>query len=264
MKSKQVWRWIAFGALFMTACILSVIPIRYSSDARMNAMLRTLIPLLFSLPIAVAFLYGERKGLFARPVQIVWMVVALAVALNNLPWLSWLNGDCTFALVAKGTGAVFLLYCLAVGLFEEIVFRGLLFPCLIEAFSKTKKGLVMAFVISSVLFGVAHLGNLFVGAGIGDTLLQTVYSTLIGGLCAFVLLKTKNIVCPSLIHILYNFCGLLFDGKVGLGTGIPFYLPTLILTVVVGLLAGIIVIIALFSYTDQERKELYERMGISA
>lgn len=264
MKSKKVCHWIAFGALFAASCVLSVIPIEYSSDVRLNAMLRTFIPLLFALPVAVAFLYGERKGLFARPVRIAWLTLALVVALNNLPWLCWLNGSCSFARVKKGTVAVFLLYCVAVGLFEEIVFRGLIFSYLIEAFSKTKKGLIVAFTVSSVLFGVLHLSNLFGGAGIGDTLLQTVYSTLIGGLCAFVLLKTKNIVCPSLIHFLYNFCGLLFDGRVGLGNGIPYHLPTFILNVVVGLLVGITVVVSLFSYTDQERNELYERMGISA
>jgi membrane protease YdiL (CAAX protease family) len=156
---------------------------------------------------------------------------------------------------------LFALYCIAIGLFEEIVFRGILFSVLAGYFSSDKKGLWKTFVISSVIFGGAHLFNLFYGAGLGGTLLQALYTTLTGSLFAFAFIKTKNILVPAIIHGVYNFCGLLLSEQ-GLGAGAVLDLGTGITMAIVGVVIGVFVLYSMYKHPEQERVELYRRLNI--
>ena len=153
------------------------------------------------------------------------------------------------------------LYCMSVGLLEEFVFRGLIFSTLAGVFPNTKKGLLQTFFLSSCLFGFVHLLNIFAGAGVGETLLQVGYSILTGGLFAFVLIKTKNLLCCAGVHAIYNFCGLLLSEQ-GLGSGVVFDLPTVIVTALLAVITTVMVLYQLFHLQDAERSVLYKRLGV--
>jgi membrane protease YdiL (CAAX protease family) len=97
-------------------------------------------------------------------------------------------------------------------------------------------------VISSAVFALVHLLNLFAGAGIGSVILQVGYSFLIGGMCSVVLVKTKNIWYCVILHAVYNFAG----GVVPeCGGGEIWDTPTIILTAVVAVLVAVYVIFML-------------------
>ena len=151
-------------------------------------------------------------------------------------------------------------YCLLVGLFEECVFRGVIFSLLAGVLPKNRKGFILTFVLSSVVFGVAHLLN---GFSVG-TLVQVAYTILTGGLFAFCLIKTKNVLCCAAVHATYNFCGLLFGESkaMGLGTGVVFDLGTVITMLVVSVLVGIFVLWKVISYPEKERVELYQKLSV--
>lgn len=253
-----------FAFCLLGIAVFSFIPINASSNARINTMLKGLIPLAFALPLAIWFVWTDRRGLYSRPVLIVWLTPCLLVALNNFPWLSWINGKCSFIPLGVGDVLLFATYCLCVSAFEELVFRGVVFSCLIEKFPKNKRGIIYAVLVSAAVFGLAHLANLLSGAGLVSTLVQVGYTTLLGGLFAFALVKVKNIFAPITVHFVYNFCGLLFDESVGLGYGVIWNVPSVIITAVIGVGVGIVVLIAVFRISDKERRNLYERMGISA
>jgi membrane protease YdiL (CAAX protease family) len=160
-----------------------------------------------------------------------------------------------------GFGFVGALLVIAVlpAIFEEIIFRGIVFSVLADRFSKNKKGFLKTYVISSVIFGLAHLFN---GFSFG-TVLQVGYTVLTGGLFAFCLIMTKNILCCALVHGIYNFCGLLFDHVQGLGNGVVFDLGTVITMAVISVVVGIFVLYKVYHYPDEERKDLYARLGIA-
>ena len=103
--------------------------------------------------------------------------------------------------------------------------------------------------------------NIFSGANVGATFLQSCYSTLTGALFAFVLIKTKNVMLCALTHGLYNFCGLLFSAEQGLGAGVVFDIPTALTMLIVSLIVFVIALIAFIKYKDEERIELYGRLG---
>ena len=109
-----------------------------------------------------------------------------------------------------------------------------------------------------------HILNLFAGAGFGPTMLQVGYSTLTGGLFAFALMKTKNVLIPALIHAVYNFCGLLYTSTVGLGTGSILDFPTVMTMLIVCVVTGGFVAYKVLKYPEEERRELYSRLGFGA
>ena len=85
---------------------------------------------------------------------------ALLVALNNLPFLSILSGE------AKVFGAwwqllILLCECMAVAFFEEMTFRSFVMLTVMEKRRGSIKQIFMSIIISSAIFGLVHLVNLF-------------------------------------------------------------------------------------------------------
>lgn len=86
-----------------------------------------------------------------------------------------------------------------------------------------------------------HLVNLLGGAGIGSVALQIGYSFLIGAMCAVALLITESLFVPISLHFIFNAGGLLVEE---LGAGDIVNLPTVILTLVIGVLVGTYILYA--------------------
>ncbi len=174
------------------------------------------------------------------------------IAVNNFPFLSVLMGEASLA-GAHASGYVrYALFCLSVGLFEEFAFRGCAFTIALEQTKKMKSPplrVLVASVISSAIFGLVHLTNLFAGASVGGTLLQVGYSFLIGGMCSIMLVKTGNIWYCALCHAIYNFAG----GVVPeLGSGTLWTVPTVILTAVVAVIVTVYAFAVLFRVSAEE------------
>lgn len=151
------------------------------------------------------------------------------VVVNNMPILSMLWGDAYIVHSAPVYWVWFALECLAIGLFEELAFRGVIFLMFAEKRHATRKGLFWSLILTSAVFGGVHLINVFMGAGIGGVILQIGYSFLIGAMCSVVLLKTRNIWLCVLLHAIYDFSGTLMPT---LGAGTWWDTPTVIFTAV--------------------------------
>ena len=137
---------------------------------------------------------------------VLFSLPALVIAVNNFPWVSLLSKDVSVSVEPRGF-AMLALECLLIGIFEETAFRGIITLTILERFGKTKKQVFLVVVLTSAVFGVAHVFNLFAGAGLLPTLQQIGYSFLIGGMCSLILLKTRSLPLCIVIHALYDFCG---------------------------------------------------------
>ncbi len=213
-----------------------------------------------SVAVILLLLRGGSK-LFGKPTKLWALIPCLIIAIDNFPFAAYFADKMELTHTNVSHFLLFGSYCLLVGLFEEIIFRGIVFAVLANRFKKTKKGFLLTYLLSSALFGATHLLNLFAGAGVGPTLLQVGYSTLTGGLFAFALIKTKNVLIPAFIHALYNFCGLLFTSTVGLGTGSVLDFPTAMTMLAVCVPVGLFVVYKVWKYPETERIELYSRLG---
>ncbi len=178
----------------------------------------------------------------------------VAVAVNNAPLVGLISGE--VSVHAGGVSVLlFALYCASVGLFEEIVFRGIVFPLVLRKMGSTRKGIFWSVIISSALFGAIHVVNFFSSAP-GAVVLQIGYSFLIGAMCAMVMLLCRNVFACAALHAGFNFAGLIADE---LGTGQVWNAVNITLTAVVGVLAllyGVFVMVKIVR-PDEKLKLLY-------
>lgn len=101
---------------------------------------------------------------------------------------------------------LFMISTLAVGIVEELIFRGTLFPLFIKAFKNHKKSMLIAAILSNLIFGVVHFVNIFKQPEniIGITS-QVFFALAIGVFFCGLMARTENILIPSFIHALINF-----------------------------------------------------------
>ncbi len=239
--------------------LLDFVKISYSDDDFYNRMVSKIVQQCCGSLAAICIMLRMNIRLFGKVEHWIYLLPCLIIAIDNFQFSSYFNGRMELARTKPVEVILFIGYCLSIGLFEELVFRGIIFSVLADYFSKDKKGFLKTYVISSVIFGISHLFN---GFSVG-TLLQVAYTTLTGGLFAFCLIKTKNVFCCAFIHGLYNFCGLLFD-KQGLGMGVVFDVGTVITMLVVSVAVGVFVLYKTWKYSDEERKHLYDKLGVRA
>ncbi len=161
--------------------------------------------------------------------SLLFILPPLAVVVNNMPILSLLSGDAYLVHDEPVYLIVFALECIAIGLFEEAAFRGVILLMFAERRYRTRGGLLVSILLTSAVFGLVHLVNVLAGAGIGAVMQQIGYSFLIGAMCSVVLLKTRNIWLCVLLHAIYDFCGSLVPT---LGDGHWWDTPTVVITVV--------------------------------
>ncbi len=188
---------------------------------------------------------------FSRIIDYVAVLPALLVAVNNFPFVSYLMGDCSLAEGGLKLFA-FTVWCVGVGVFEETAFRGVIFPlCLVlikkwrgKNGKKTDRPVFWTVVLSSAVFALTHLVNLLNG-NIGGTFLQVGYTFLIGAMCGISLAKTGNLFFSMLLHVIYNFGGMIMDGAY-CGSGVMWTWPQIIFTAVIGVIAGAYLIVVAF------------------
>lgn len=92
----------------------------------------------------------------------------------------------------------YIISMIAVGIIEELIFRGFLFKTLIKENVKT------AILISSLTFGMGHIINLLNGAELFATLLQICYACAGGYLFTVIFYKTESLYPCIITHCLIN------------------------------------------------------------
>ena len=252
---RAIIEWAIIVILFSISIILQFLPIRYAKNAFIHDKLTKIIPQMCGAIAGLMLLIRLKFRLFQKPENALYLLPCLLVAINNFQFSAYFHGEMEIVYTKPFAFILFALECIFVGLLEECIFRGVLFALLMQYLPKNKKGFLGVYFISSVSFGLAHLLNGF------GAILQVGYSILTGGLFAFCLMKTKNILCPAFIHALFNFCGMLFD-KQGLGNGVVFDVGTIISMLVVGLAVGIFVLYKVLTYPEIERCALYKKFSI--
>ncbi|GAA2305213.1 CPBP family intramembrane metalloprotease [Glycomyces scopariae] len=131
-------------------------------------------------------------------VRLAWFPALIVVVLFVLQLMqSPLTDDLKW--MGLGVPNVFM-----IGFFEEALTRGLvLFPMLV-AWRSRPNGVMRAVLISSLLFGLAHLINLFSGASLGPTLVQVGYAFGFGVGFAALLLRTNTMWIGIVLHALVD------------------------------------------------------------
>ena len=213
-------------------------PVTILQDALANQLLcgfisRIGISLLFGW---LLFNYGGRYLMvFNRdfPRMLLWALPCFMVALVNFPYSAIITGEASIARI--DLMGLYILYVVGVAILEELIFRGSLVILLSDLLRNKKHKPLFVALIGAAIFSLFHLTNLFIGGDVGFTLLQCLYTFLIGGMLMVTIMKTKNIWLCILIHALFDFGGLLI---IQIGMGNPWDLVFWILTIVSGVLCA--------------------------
>lgn len=141
----------------------------------------------FSLEI-----YGLRSLRGVNTKGLLWFTPLVLVGI--LPLVAGLDQDISVSHLLALAGSM-----LVFSINEELYFRGLILRVLMQ------KGIGVALVISSLFFGLAHLGSLVLGKSLGHTLALVTYSILFAFVCAQITLITRSLIVPIVWHFLHNF-----------------------------------------------------------
>lgn len=258
---KKIGRKTAIATVAVCALVIAFfefVPVTFYPDAKLSEIIKmTVTRGLCSAMFVVLMLYLDYKvhcfKKFGR--ALLFALPCFAVVINNLPIIAIATGE-AYLTSPEWYMIWFALECIFIGIFEEAAFRGALFLILLEKRRSSTKQIFWVTVGSSAIFGGIHLLNLMAGGGFGPTMLQVGYSFLIGGMCAVVLLRTRNIWICALLHAIYDFCGFLMPT---LGAGKWWDTPTVIITVVLALATAVYMVVALLKTTPEHVEEIFAR-----
>ncbi|AUD62174.1 hypothetical protein BK010_00615 [Tenericutes bacterium MO-XQ] len=223
-------------ALIALMIFISFIDIPFVSDAQdqviiSNILVRSIggfIVVYWMIILGYAWLFKFHKGFQA----FIIMIPGFLISINNFPIIAFLDDRASLTAPLYRV-FLFFLECLSVGFFEEVIFRVVLLIFLLKTFSKLKMNLIFSIVLSSLIFALSHIFNLFSGASYSDTFLQIGYSFLVGMMWAVMFLKTKNIWLTILLHATFNFFGQVMFYLGDVSYRYDFY--TVIITIILGL-----------------------------
>lgn len=228
----------------------------YSADERTNTLCKSIVfHLLGSAVFAVLLAFLDYKPFHRPDARSILTVVlpCLLVVVNNMPLIALWTGEAT--VTRPALVPLFLLDCLLIGAFEEIAFRGTLFLTILKNRRASTKEIFWVAALTSAVFGLSHLANLFEGAGIGATLLQVGYSFLIGGMCSIVLIKTGNLLICILLHAIFDVGGGFLSV---LGTGNQWNAPTVWITAILAVAVSAWMVYTLLRVHPREVDRFYQ------
>ena len=104
-----------------------------------------------------------------------------------------------------------ILFCASIGLTEEFLCRGWVQNEFIERYGTTRKKVIVSIILSSLVFGVMHITNIFAGQTLFQTIMQIIQATALGALLGSVYYRSKNIWAVAFLHGFFDFAIMLSD-----------------------------------------------------
>ena len=131
------------------------------------------------------------------------LIMGSVLLLSNIEEQVPLNDNPVLGLII-----VFLMF-ISVGLFEELAFRAVINDAIIYKFREKKYVFALSAVVSSLVFGAAHIVGEFDAASAiawGQAVAKTLESGVFGLALLILYWKTRNIWACGVAHGLFDFC----------------------------------------------------------
>jgi membrane protease YdiL (CAAX protease family) len=133
-----------------------------------------------------------------------WWLGALPITLIVCLSLSQVNWTILEFSISNLFSWIYLNFSTAI--FEEVLMRGICFYVLYSAWKDQNNGLMKAAICQAVIFGLAHYGNL-AKEPFMIVSLQVTFATLVGIGFAGILVYSRSLWPPIIIHFLINSAG---------------------------------------------------------
>ncbi|WP_201306908.1 CPBP family intramembrane glutamic endopeptidase [Companilactobacillus farciminis] len=190
--------------------------------------------------------YGFPKMRLSNNVN--WLVLSL-VLLFSLWFVLWnafgsgniLTSFFHFNFLGVNLKPQYILSGLEAGIAEELLFRYAFLTILLVALKNSHYQIFWAAIISSLCFGLLHLGNLSAGQNLASTIEQVVFAFGMGLLMCGIYLYTDLFYLPVIIHFLldtlvFSVSGELMSRKVTTADNILTIIETLVFIIIALLL----------------------------
>ncbi len=180
--------------------LVNIIAVNIGINIGLDAHTAVVIPLAILTIVLLTHLI--RSGIAPRiglgtPAQVpaarMWFYLPLWL-LVAWPLAQGLRTDLTLMLLITIIG-----HFIAIGILEEVLFRGLLFRALLDEGKP-----VRAVIISTLTFGIGHAFSLLIGQGVTDTVFQIINATAVGFIFTMIVYLTRSLHVVIAAHILYN------------------------------------------------------------
>lgn len=153
---------------------------------------------------------GLLKGLFIGGFLVTICLLTASSTLADV-----LHNQNTNQLLPLSQIVIFVATMCGVGISEEFIFRGTILNLFIDKFNKTEKGIYASIIISSLMFGIAHITNVFSGVSIKSAFIQAVGASVLGALLAAIYLRSRNIWVVAILHASMDLSALIGSGFFG-------------------------------------------------
>ena len=184
--------------LFMrgTSLLFGLFPEKFALD-----FLKEII--LIAVPVALVFLFGFSsafkrgnflRGLFCALPLFAFLVLSLLNFFNKnlgnpeVRWQSWY-------MIAFG-----LFGMIGVGIREECIFRGIVQNIIAKKYANSVKGIWLTAILGGLIFGVAHLQNLFAGMEPYAVFAQVITASISGIFYSAIYLRSGSLWALIFIH----------------------------------------------------------------
>ena len=124
-------------------------------------------------------------------------------------------------LPAIGDMLPFAAAMVAVGVGEELMFRGLIQNILADRFGRdTRRGVWITVIASGCIFGAAHLTNIFSGVTVGGAVMQALAACALGMYFGAIYARCGNIWVMIILHAFNDIIAFLASGLMGAGDAV--------------------------------------------
>ena len=246
MKKADLWLIAPLIVCAALTIVFGVPGIITYNDKTLGKLICEIVPRLAVSVFLIILMFA--RG-YAAPLKVkwkvrhlIWCIPCFMVALANFPYTALAFGKASI----DRTDLIwlFIIKCLSIALLEEMFFRAIMVPLFLERFKENKYCLLITVIGTSVLFALIHLLNIFLGAGVGYTMLQVGYTFLIGCMLAVILIYTKNIWLCIIVHFVFDIGGAIIK-DLGSGGYKAQDLTFWILTAVAGVICAAHIIVTL-------------------
>jgi membrane protease YdiL (CAAX protease family) len=195
-----IFLYVIFG--YLTYPINFLFPESEIGQLYSSAVIKLTISLIF---LAILWVFGwiRASGLTRFGNIKVWPVIVIILVYHMLVNLRFMTGDFAIVFPDSPLKIANLIYYFPASLMEELMFRGLTLLAMVFAWGGTKKGLVKAVLLSSLLFGLIHLFNV-VELSIEVVFLEVFVAAMLGFLWAAIVLDTRSLWIAVILHWLTN------------------------------------------------------------
>ncbi|MBZ9607372.1 CPBP family intramembrane metalloprotease [Clostridium estertheticum] len=203
---------IAIGLLYI--CNFWIFKSDNGLNYGLNRILAYVAPLIFVFVVClfsgnISKIEFHKKGIVTG-VLLGWLIIANGVYGFVSSYVSFDKSSISFPSMKKII--LFTVVMLLVGILEEVLCRGVILNNMLNKWGYTKTGIIKSVILSSLIFGVAHLVNLIVFPTlIMATVTQVIYNFLTGVLFASIYLRCKNIWAVVVLHAIYDWLAMVSD-----------------------------------------------------